>query len=79
MCIRDSIWDVLVAAYLLDPSIITEERTLPIDVNDTYSLSYGQTLAYVGYGPEGSQSARLVTNVDQERVLAMIRRVFDDI
>lgn len=76
---RSFIWDVLVAAYLLDPSIITEESVLPIDVNDTYSLSYGQTLAYVGYGPEGSQSARLVTNVDQERVLAMIRQVFDDI
>ena len=70
---------VQTCALPIYPSIIMEERTLPIDVNDTYFLSYGQTLAYVGYGPEGSQSARLVTNVDQERVLAMIRRVFDDI
>ena len=71
------IWDVLVAAIVLDPSIITEEVTLPVDVNDTYSISYGQTLAYKGYGPEGSREARIILNVDEDKVHQMMRQVFD--
>ena len=73
------IWDVLVATVILDPSIITEEVTLPVDVNDTYSLSYGQTLAYKGYGPEGSRKARIIFNVDEDKVHHMMRQVFDKI
>ena len=71
------IWDVLVATVILDPSIITEEVTLPVDVNDTYSLSYGQTLTYKGYGPEGSRKARIIFNVNEDKVHHMMRQVFD--
>ena len=71
------IWDILVAAAILDPSIVTEEVTMPVDVNDTYSLSYGQTLAYRGYGPEGSRKARIVQTVDSEKVYNLVRQLFD--
>ena len=71
------IWDILVAAAILDPSIITEEITLSVDVNDTYSLSYGQTIAYKGYGPEGSRKARIVQTVDSEKVHNMLKQLFD--
>ena len=63
------------AAVILDPSIIIEEVT--VDVNDTYSLSYGQTLAYKSYGPEGSREARIILNVDEDKVHQMMRQVFD--
>ena len=59
----------------MDPSIIIEEVT--VDVNDTYSLSYGQTLACKGYGPEGSRKARIILNVDEDKVHQMMRQVFD--
>ena len=61
----------------MDPSIITEEVTLPVDVNDTYSLSYGQTLAYKGYGPESSRKARIILNVNNDKVHDMLRQVFN--
>jgi inosine-uridine nucleoside N-ribohydrolase len=71
------IWDVLAAAYVLDPSIITKEVFMPVDVNDTYSLSYGETLAFVGPGPEGSQKAHIVQEVDRKKVWHMLFETFD--
>ena len=70
------IWDVLTAALLIDPSVITEEVTMPIDVNDVWSPSYGQTLAYIRVQPEGTQKARIVKTVDQKKILWMIHDVF---
>lgn len=61
------IWDVLVSAVLMDPSLIMDETTCQIDVNDSFGLSYGQSLAYPGVGPEGSRKARIVLDIDRER------------
>ncbi|MBQ7516444.1 MAG: nucleoside hydrolase [Schwartzia sp.] len=72
------IWDVLAAALIIDPTVITEERTLPVDVNDVWSPSYGQTLAYLGNAPEGTQRARIVLTVSQEKIARMVQRVFDN-
>lgn len=66
------IWDVLVAAMLIDPSLVTSEETHPIDVNDVVSPSYGQSLAYIGQGPLGSQKARIILEMDQKRFLDML-------
>ena len=71
------IWDVLAAAYVLDPSIITKEVFMPVDVNDTYSLSYGETLAFVGPGPEGSQKAHIVQEVDRKKIWTILFQTFD--
>lgn len=66
------IWDVLVAAAIIDPSVITQERTCPIDINTQFGVSYGQSLAYVGKGPEGCQPARIVLDVNHDKVWDMI-------
>ena len=66
------IWDVLVAAILIDPTLITEEVTLPVDVTTDYGLSYGQSLAYIRQGPAGTQKARIIKNMDVERVWKML-------
>jgi inosine-uridine nucleoside N-ribohydrolase len=71
------IWDVLAAAVVIDPQIITWEETLPVDVNDQYGPGYGDTLAYRGFGPEGTQKARIVFAVDQDRLWPMVEGVFD--
>ena len=71
------IWDVLAAAYVIDPSIITKEVFMPVDVNDTYSLSYGETLAFAGPGPEGSQKAHIVQEVDRKKIWHMLFETFD--
>ncbi len=69
---RSWVWDVISAAAVIDPSVITEEVTYPVDINDTYSLSYGQSLAFKGFGPEGSQKARIILSVDEEKLWNMI-------
>lgn len=66
------VWDVLVAAAIIEPSVITEERTCAIDVNTQYGLSYGQSVAYPKTAPEGCQPARIVIDVDQERFWNMV-------
>lgn len=66
------VWDVLVAAAIIDPTIITEEKDCAIDINIQYGLSYGQSLAYPKNAPAGCQQARIITNVDQERFWNMV-------
>lgn len=61
------IWDVLVAAIILDPSLAIKDKTAKVDVNTEYGLSYGQTLAYPEQGPTGAGTARIVLEVDKER------------
>ncbi|WP_291955602.1 nucleoside hydrolase [Cloacibacillus sp.] len=69
------IWDTIVSAIIIDPTVITEEITLPVDVNDDYSLSYGQMLAFKGGAPRGAQSARIVLSVDEDKLWKMIFEV----
>ncbi len=66
------VWDLIVAAILIDPSIITEEVTAFIDVNDQYSLSYGQSLPYPINGPAGTQQARIILEIDETRFWDMV-------
>jgi inosine-uridine nucleoside N-ribohydrolase len=66
------IWDVIVAGILIDESIITEELTKPIDVCTDFGHSYGQSLAYERQAPAGCQKARIIRNVDKERLWNMI-------
>ncbi len=59
------VWDVLVSAILIDPTIVTKEVTFFVDMNDQFGLSYGQSLAYPIHGPQGSQKARIILEVDK--------------
>ena len=61
------IWDVIVAAIIIDPSLVTGEVTAFIDVNTDFGLSYGQSLAYPEEGPKGAQSARIIMEINEER------------
>ncbi len=66
------VWDVLVSAILIDPSLITKEVTNFIDVNDSFSLSYGQSLPYPINAPLGAQKARIILEIDKERFWNML-------
>jgi inosine-uridine nucleoside N-ribohydrolase len=70
------IWDVIVAAVIIDPTLITEEVTMPIDVCTDYGPAYGQSMAYERQGPVGTQSARIIKSVDKERLWKMIYDYF---
>ena len=70
------IWDVLVSSVIVDPSVITESVTIPVDVNDVISPSYGETLAY-RIPPRGAQTADIILKVDEEKVKKLIFNLFD--
>jgi inosine-uridine nucleoside N-ribohydrolase len=56
----------------MDETLITDEITLPVDVCADYGLSYGQSLAYIRQGPVGTQNARIIKNVDKDRLWKLI-------
>lgn len=66
------VWDVLSAAIAIDPGVIKEEVTYPVDVVDQYGPAYGTTMAYKGVGPEGTQKARIVLTVDEKKIWQML-------
>ena len=74
---KNFVWDVLAAAYVLDPSIVTDEVYMPIDVNDTYSISYGQTVAFPGTPPPGTKKAHIVQKIDRKKFWKLLTKTFD--
>lgn len=66
------VWDVLVAAYLVDPTLVTGSVTQHVDVCDQQGLAYGQSLAYPKLAPKGTQKAVIVTDIDIPRFWDMV-------
>ena len=66
------VWDVLVSAIIIDPSLVTDSKTVFIDVNDQPGLSYGQSLAYPELAPEGTQKAKIILEIDDARFWKML-------
>jgi purine nucleosidase len=60
---RYYLWDELTASVLLDPSIITTERLLYMDVDISHGPSYGNTLTW---------TAPLKPDTDEQQVHAQM-------
>jgi len=61
------VWDTIAAAVVIDPTLIVEEETRWVDVNSDYNLDYGRSLGYHKQGPAGTQKARILLTIDEER------------
>jgi inosine-uridine nucleoside N-ribohydrolase len=61
------VWDTIAAAVVIDPTLIVEEETRWVDVNSEYGLDYGRSLGYASRGPAGTQRARILQAIDEER------------
>ena len=61
------VWDTIAAAVVIDPTLIVEEETRWVDVNSDYGLDYGRSLGYGRRGPAGTQRARILLAIDEER------------
>jgi inosine-uridine nucleoside N-ribohydrolase len=66
-------WDELAVAVWLDPSLVTRSEKLLVDVDTSFTASYGDTLSWsVGEGPGlGEQSVTVVLRVDVPRFETM--------
>ena len=66
------VWDTIAAAVVIDPTLIVEEETRWIDVNSDYGLDYGRSLGYGRQGPAGTQRARILLAIDEERFWSLM-------
>ena len=66
------IWDVIAGAIVMDPSLITDEVTRYVDVNSQFGFSYGQAVAFETNQPVGTQQARIILAVDNDRLWKMV-------
>ena len=73
------VWDVIAAAIFVDPTLIAEEVSYPVDVDDQFGLSYGKVYAFKGKAPVGARSARIVLTVDEGRLWEMIYKLCDEL
>ena len=66
------VWDPIAAAVVIDPTLIVEEETRWVDVDSDYGLDYGRSLGYSSRGPAGTQRARVLMSIDEERFWALM-------
>lgn len=71
------LWDETAAAVWLDPSLVTEQESLYLDVNTQFGPSYGDMLSWrEHYQPGvGEQKAQVVRRVDVPRLEALMVRL----
>ncbi len=61
------VWDTIAAAVVIDPTLIVDEQPRWVDVNSQYGLDYGRSLGFAKQGPAGTQKARILMTIDEDR------------
>jgi inosine-uridine nucleoside N-ribohydrolase len=71
------LWDEAAVAVWLDPSLITREKTLLVDIDTSFTANYGATLSWpVGTGPGlGERPVRVVFTLDVPRLNSLVVRL----
>lgn len=69
------IWDLLAAASVINPNIITESETCPITVDTTFGMTYGKTIPYRENAPADAQEAVIVKSINKDQLWRMIERL----
>lgn len=61
------VWDTVAAAVVVEPALIVDAQMRWVDVDAHYGLDYGRSLAYEKRGPAGTQKARILMTIDEDR------------
>ncbi len=71
------LWDETAVAVWLDPSLITREKTLLVDIDTSFTANYGATLSWpVGGGPGiGERPVQVVFTVDVPKLNSLVLRL----
>jgi|GEM_PF-6373 len=64
-----NIWDLLSAAYVIDPTLFPEIQERWVDVDTNFGLNYGRTVSWTREGRQapGAQKADILWKMDEER------------
>jgi len=71
---EEYLWDELAAAAWIDPSIVTKEESLYMDIDISHTAGYGNTLVWVP-GSQPGMGERLVhvqTDLDLDKFNGMV-------
>ena len=67
------VWDIIVSAIIIDPSLVTSTRYAYIDCVTEKGPQYGKTVPYIkDNAPAGTKPASIILSVDQERFWPML-------
>ena len=67
------VWDIIVSAVIIDPSLITSTRYAYIDCLTENNAEYGKTVPYIkDNAPTGTQPASIIQEIDQNRFWPML-------
>ncbi|MEM1246460.1 MAG: nucleoside hydrolase [Acidobacteriota bacterium] len=69
------IWDCLAAAYLLDPSLFTEEELVPVDIETALGTAYGASYEPSGEPPPGLLPTRVMLDLDYPRFMELYSKL----
>jgi len=71
------LWDETAVAVWLDPTLISREKTLLVDIDTSFTANYGATLSWpVGAGPGlGERPVHVVFTVDVPRLNSLVVRL----
>jgi inosine-uridine nucleoside N-ribohydrolase len=64
---KAEVWDTLAAAYVLDPSLVTDLREVHVDVDTVFGANYGRSVGHHKNPPVGSHPAKVVFAIDLDR------------
>lgn len=70
------VWDVLVAAYLIDPTLVTRSETVFLDVDTNRGPNYGALVASSAYRGAKTRPVTAVFEVDVERFFERFEKTF---
>jgi inosine-uridine nucleoside N-ribohydrolase len=74
--VANYLWDELAACAWLDPSLITRERLLYMDVNTDHGAIYGDTMIWTQKPPLPTSQVHAQMDVDVPRLQQMIVKLF---
>ncbi|MBQ4488243.1 MAG: nucleoside hydrolase [Ruminobacter sp.] len=74
------VWDVIAAAIVIDPSLITSTRIAYVDCITNPGAEYGKTVPYnKENAPEGTRPASIVMEIDYERFWNMLYKSLEEL
>lgn len=74
------VWDVLVSAIIIDPSLIISTKYAYVDCITEKGAEYGKTVPYTKYeAPKNSKPASIIQEIDQERFWNMLYKSLESL
>ncbi len=69
------LWDELAAAYLIDPSFVTEDETMYLDVDTCFGPTYGKVTPLERHHAPDATPVNVLLDLDTDRAYSLYKRL----